>query len=62
VRHVENLFIQKENKMLPEIGWKARQSLVEGLVLSPGFGALLKSPNKKYFDGSFIEFGEKLRA
>jgi hypothetical protein len=31
------------------------------MVLSPGFGALLKSPNRKFFDGSFIEFGETQR-
>ncbi len=62
VRHIENLFLQYKNKMLPEEGWQARKALVEGLVQSPGFGVLLKSPNKKYFNGSFIKFGEKLRA
>lgn len=61
LRHVENLFLQNENKMLSAKDWGSRKSLVEGMVLSPGFGVLLKSPNKKYFDGSFIEFGEKLR-
>lgn len=61
VRHVENLFLQNENKMLSRKAWESRKSLVEGVVLTPGFGILLKSPNRKYFDGSFIEFGEKLR-
>lgn len=61
VRHIENLFLQKESKMLPEHGWRSRKSLVEGLILSPGFEVLLKSPNKKYFDGSFIEYAQRLR-
>ena len=61
VRHVENLFLQNENKMLSKKDWGSRKSLVEGMVLSPGFGALLKSPNRKFFDGSFIEFGENQR-
>jgi hypothetical protein len=61
VRHVENLFLQHENKMLSEKDWNSRKALVEGLVLTPGFGALLKSPFKKFFDGSFIEFGENQR-
>ena len=61
VRHVENMFLQHKNKMLSERDWRSRKSLVEGVVLSPGFGALLKGPNKKYFDGSFIEYGENLR-
>lgn len=61
VRHVENLFLQNENKMLSKKDWNSRKALVEGVVQSPGFGALLKSPFKKYFDGSFIEFGENQR-
>ncbi|HEY9030257.1 MAG TPA: hypothetical protein VIM93_02770 [Kangiella sp.] len=61
LRHVENLFLQNENKMLSAKDWRSRKALVEGVVLSPGFEALLKSPHRKYFDGSFIEFGEKLR-
>lgn len=61
VRHVENLFLQNENKMLSEKHWKSRKALVEGVVLSPGFGALLKHPFRKFFDGSFIEFGVNQR-
>jgi hypothetical protein len=61
VRHVENLFLQNENKMLSKKDWDSRKSLVEGMVQTPGFGALLKSPNRKFFDGSFIEFGENQR-
>ena len=57
VRHVENLFLQNENKMLSKKHWQSRKALVEGIVLSAGFGALLKHPFRKYFDGSFIEFG-----
>ena len=57
VRHVENLFLQYKNKMLNERDWNSRKALVEGVVLSPGFGALLKSPFLQFFDGSFIEFG-----
>ena len=33
------------------------QGKVDGIVLSNGFGALLKHPFSKYFDGSFIEYG-----
>jgi hypothetical protein len=47
--------------MLSKKKWKSRKSLVDGMILSPGFGALLKSPNKQFFDGSFIEYGENLR-
>jgi hypothetical protein len=61
VRHVENLFLQNENKMLSKKNWKSRKALVEGIVLSPGFGALLKHPFSKFFDGSFIEFGVNQR-
>ncbi len=61
VRHIENLFLQNENKMLSKKDWNSRKALVEGIVLSPGFGALLKSPFKQFFDGSFIEFGENQR-
>lgn len=61
VRHVENLFLQNENKMLSKKDWNSRKALVEGMVMSPGFGALLKSPFRKYFDGSFIEFAENQR-
>ena len=57
VRHVENLFLQNQNKMLSEKDWKSRKALVEGIVLSPGFGALLKHPFMKFFDGTFIEYG-----
>ena len=57
VRHVENLFLQYENKMLSEKHWKSRKALVDGIVLSDGFGTLLKHPFRKYFDGSFIEYG-----
>lgn len=57
VRHVENLFLQHKNKMLNERDWNSRKALVEGVVLSPGFGALLESPFLQFFDGSFIEFG-----
>ncbi|WP_431161975.1 hypothetical protein [Flagellimonas beolgyonensis] len=57
VRHVENLFLQNENKMLSAKNWKSRKALVDGVVLSPGFGALLKHPFSKFFDGSFIEYG-----
>lgn len=61
VRHIENLWLQRESGMLPEAGWRSRRQLVEGLILSPGFGILLESPNKKYFDGSFIRYAENLR-
>jgi hypothetical protein len=61
IRHVENLFLQNENKMLSKKNWESRKALVDGMVLSPGFGALLKSPNKQFFDGSFIEYAENLR-
>ena len=47
--------------MLSKKNWESRKSLVDGMVLSPGFGALLKSPNKQFFDGSFIEYAENLR-
>lgn len=57
VRHVENLFLQNENKMLSKKDWNSRKALVVGMVTSPGFGSLLKSPFRKFFDGSFIEFG-----
>lgn len=57
VRHVENLFLQNENKMLSKNDWNSRKALVEGVVLSPGFGYLLKHPFREFFDGSFIEFG-----
>jgi len=57
VRHVENLFLQNENKMLSAKNWKSRKSLVDGIILSAGFGALLKHPFSKFFDGSFIEYG-----
>ena len=50
VRHVENLFLQYENKMLSDKHWHSRKALVDGIVLSAGFGALLKSPFRKYFD------------
>lgn len=61
VRHVENLFLQYENKMLSEKHWHSRKALVDGIVLSNGFGALLKHPFSKYFDGSFIEYGVSQR-
>lgn len=61
IRHVENLFLQNENKMLSSKDWESRKALVEGMVLTPAFGALLESPFKKFFDGSFIEFGANLR-
>ncbi len=61
VRHVENLFLQYENKMLSEKHWQSRKALVDGIVLSGGFGALLKHPFRKYFDGSFIEYGNGRR-
>ncbi|WGK65155.1 hypothetical protein [Croceiramulus getboli] len=57
VRHVENLFLQNENKMLSAKHWQSRKALVDGIVLSEGFGALLKHPFRKYFDGSFIAYG-----
>lgn len=62
VRHIENLWLQHRSGMLDEAGWSARRPLVEGLILSAGFGILLDSPNKKYFDGSFIKYAETLRA
>lgn len=61
VRHVENLFLQYENKMLSDKHWHSRKALVDGIVLSAGFGALLKSPFRKYFDGSFIHYGIEQR-
>ena len=61
VRHVENLFLQNENKMLSAKNWKSRKALVDGVVLSAGFGALLKHPFSKFFDGSFIEYGRNQR-
>ena len=61
VRHVENLFLQNENKMLSAKNWKSRKALVDGVVLSAGFGALLKHPFSKFFDGSFIEYGRTQR-
>lgn len=61
VRHVENLFLQYQNKMLSEEHWQSRKALVDGIVLSAGFGALLEHPFRKYFDGSFIEYGINLR-
>ena len=61
VRHVENLFLQYENQMLSEKHWQSRKALVDGIVLSGGFGALLKHPFRKYFDGSFIEYGIRQR-
>ena len=61
VRHIENLYIQKQSKMLTERSWISRKSLVEGLILSPGFGLLIAGHNKKYFDGSFIQYAEKIR-
>ena len=57
VRHVENLFLQNENKMLSAKNWMSRKALVDGVVLSAGFGALLNHPFRKFFDGSFIEYG-----
>ena len=61
VRHVENLFLQNENKMLSSKHWNSRKALVDGVVLSAGFGALLNHPFRKYFDGSFIEYGIEQR-
>ena len=61
VRHVENLFLQNENKMLSAKNWKSRKALVDGVVLSAGFGALLNHPFSKFFDGSFIEYGRNRR-
>ena len=61
VRHVENLFLQNENNMLSDKHWQSLRALVVGVVLSPGFGALLKHPFMKYFDGSFIKFGIQQR-
>ena len=61
VRHIENLYMQKQSKMLTERSWISRKSLVEGLILSPGFGLLIAGHNKKYFDGSFIQYAEKIR-
>lgn len=61
VRHVENLFLQHKNNMLNARDWNSRKALVEGVVLSPGFGALLKSPFLQFFDGSFIKFSENQR-
>lgn len=61
VRHVENLFLQNENKMLSKNDWNSRKALVDGVILSPGFGYLLKHPFREFFDGSFIEFGIKQR-
>ena len=61
VRHVENLFLQNENKMLSAKNWRSRKALVDGVVLSAGFGALLKHPFSKFFDGSFIEYGRNQR-
>ncbi len=61
IRHVENLFLQNENKMLSKKDWESRKALVVGMVLSPGFGALLKSPFRNFFDGSFIQFGVNQR-
>jgi hypothetical protein len=61
VRHIENLFLQKQSKMLTERSWISRKSLVDGLILSPGFEVLIAGHNKKYFDGSFIEYAEKIR-
>lgn len=61
VRHVENLFLQNENKMLSAKNWKSRKALVDGVVLSAGFGALLKHPFMKFFDGSFIEYGHSTK-
>jgi len=62
VRHIENLFLQKQSKMLTERSWMSRKSLVDGLILSPGFGVLIAGQNKKYFDGSFIQYAEKVRS
>jgi uncharacterized protein YebE (UPF0316 family) len=62
VRHIENLFLQKQSKMLTERSWMSRKSLVDGLILSPGFGFLIAGQNKKYFDGSFIQYAEKVRS
>lgn len=61
VRHVENLFLQNENKMISAKNWKSRKALVDGVVLSAGFGALLKHPFMRFFDGSFIEYGVNQR-
>jgi hypothetical protein len=61
VRHIENLFLQKQSKMLTERSWISRKSLVDGLILSPGFEILIAGHNKKYFDSSFIEYAEKIR-
>ena len=43
--------------MLSAKNWKSRKALVDGVVLSAGFGALLNHPFRKFFDGSFIQYG-----
>ena len=47
--------------MLSKKNWESRKSLVDRMVLTAGFGALLESPNKQFFDGSFIHYAESLR-
>ena len=61
VRHIENLFLQRESGRLAERSWTSRKALVEGLILSPGFEVLMDGPHKKYFDGAFIEYAAGLR-
>lgn len=59
VRHIENWYVQ--SKMLNERSWGSRTALFDSLILSLGFGMLIAGHNKKYFDGSFIHYAEKIR-
>ena len=62
LRHLENLYLLHELGMLSDEVWQTRQSLLDAIVLSPGYERFQKTSSALTFDGAFRHYASKLRA
>ena len=62
IRHMENLYLQREFGLLSDEAWATREPLIRTFVRSPGFGVLMSGGNEGTFGGPFIDYAKQVRA
>jgi len=62
MRHLENIFLQREAGMLSDDAWSARQPLIRSLVFTPGFSRMTSGDLGQFYGGPFLEYAKEIRA
>jgi hypothetical protein len=62
IRNFENLYVQHEAGMLSDEAWATREPLIRNIILSPGFGDLIRGSTGRNMSGPFFVYAQELRS